>query len=146
MTEYCSESDLISIRPDILDLGILDWSDQITEAGRIIDRAIDVNWYRRLAEDNSVDWRETPFDRDQLSNLDTQVKRAGCYKTLELIFMYLMKHRSNDAFEKERELFAKLFKEEMDEVLSAGLDYDWDDDGLGTDETAVPRVRRQVRV
>jgi len=145
MTEYCSEADLVLIRPEILNLGVQDWSDQIAETGKILDRAVEVNWYRRAAEENALDWRTTTFDRDQLANADSQLKRVACYKTLELAFMYLMKHRANDAFEKEREMFAKLYKEELHEVMIAGLDYDWDDDGLGTDETAVPRVRRQIR-
>jgi len=145
MAEYCSESDLIKIRPKILELGITDWSDQIAEAGVIIDRAIEVKWYRRVAEDNDVNWRTTEFDRDLLKSYATQVKRAACYKSLELIFMYLMKHRADDAFEKERGMFSKLYKEEMQEVLIAGLDYDWDDDDLDSDEISVPRIRRLQR-
>jgi len=146
MAEYCSEDDLILIRPGILDLGVLDWSAQIVEMGKILDRAIEVQWYRNVADDNAVDWRTTLFDRELLSNAEEQLTRVACYKTLELIFMFLMKHRANDAFATERELFAKLYKEELREVMIAGLDYDWDDDGLGTDEISVLRVRRLVRV
>ena len=146
MAEYCDESDLIKIRPSILELGVDSWSDQIVEAGDIIDRAIEANWYRRIAEENSVDWRTTLFDRDQLTNASSQVRRAACYKTLELIFMYLMKHRVDDAFEKQRKLFSELYLNEMRDVLISGLDYDWDDDGLSSDEISVPQVRRLVRV
>lgn len=145
MAEYCSESDLIKIRPKILELGVTDWTEQIAEASDIIDRAIEVKWYRRIAEENNVNWRTTLFDRDMLKSASTQIKRVGCYKALELIFMYLMKHRADDAFEKEREMFSKLYKEEMHEVLLAGLDYDWDDDDLDSDEISVPRVRRLMR-
>ena len=146
MADYCSESDLVKIRPSILDLGVTDWSDVITEAGEIIDRAIEVRWYRRIAEENQVNWRTTRFDRDLLKSADTQLKRLGCYKTLEGAFMYLMKHRADDAFEKERKMFSELYKEELREVLLSGLDYDWDDDELDSDEILVPRVRRLVRV
>jgi len=146
MAEYCSDSDLIKIRPRMLELGVTDWTPQIVEAGNIIDRAIEVKWYRRIAEENDVNWRTTLFDRDLLKSSDTQLTRVACYKSLELIFMYLMKHRADDAFEKEREMFSKLYKEEMREVLLAGLDYDWDDDDLDSDEIAVPRVRRLMRV
>lgn len=145
MAEYCGEGDLIKIRPKMLELGVTDWSEQIAEAGNIIDRAIEVKWYRRIAEENNVNWRTTLFDRDMLKSASSQIKRAACYKTLELVFMYLMKHRANDAFEKEREMFAKLYKEEINEVLLAGLDYDWDDDDLDSDEISVPRVRRLMR-
>jgi len=145
MTDYCSESDLIAIRPSILELGVTDWDAQITEAGNIIDRAIEVRWYRRIAEENRIDWRTTQFDRDLLKSATSQLTRLGCYKTLELCFMYLMKHRADDAFEKERDMFSKLYKEELQEVLLAGLDYDWDDDDLDSDEISVPRVRRLMR-
>lgn len=146
MAEYCGASDLIKIRPKILELGVTDWTEQIVEAGSMIDRSIEVKWYRRIAEENDVNWRTTLFDRDLLKSADTQLTRVACYKTLELIFMYIMKHRANDAFEKEREMFSNLYKEEMREVLFAGLDYDWDDDDLDSDEISVPRVRRLIRV
>ena len=125
MAEYCSDSDLIKIRPRMLELGVTDWTPQIVD---------------------DVNWRTTLFDRALLKSSDTQLTRVACYKSLELIFMYLMKHRADDAFEKEREMFSKLYKEEMREVLLAGLDYDWDDDDLDSDEIAVPRVRRLMRV
>jgi len=146
MANYCEESDLIAIRPKILELGVTDWDTQITEACNIMDRAIEVRWYRRIAEENSVDWRVTRFDRDLLKSSDTQLKRLACYKSLELAFMYLMKHRADDAFEKERKMFSELYKEELQEVLLSGLDYDWDDDDLDDDEILVPRVRRLMRV
>lgn len=146
MTEYCEESDLISIRPSILSLGVDDWSTQIEEAGNILDRAIEVGWYRRIAEENGLDWRTVRFDRDLLKSSDTQLKRVACYKTLELCFMFLMKHMVDDAFEKERKMFSTLYKDELQEVLLAGLDYDWDDDDLDSDEILVPRVRRLIRV
>ena len=145
MADYCSTSDLIKIRPSILELGVTDWSDQIEEANSIIDRAIEVRWYRRVAENNDVDWRATTFDRDKLASSDTQLTRLASYKTLELCFMYLMKHIKDDAFENERSLFSKMYKEELQEVLISGIDYDWDDDDLSSDEIKIPRIRRLMR-
>lgn len=145
--EYCTNSDLVEIRPDILSLGVSDWSTQIVEAGKMIDRALDVQWYRRNAEDYYIDWRSNPFDRDSLSNIEEQLLRTGCYKTLELIYLYLMKHRVDDAFAKERDLFAKLYKDEIAEVMASGIDYDWDTEGdEDADETFITRTRRLKRV
>jgi len=147
MAEYCSEDDLVLIRPDVMDLGIKDWSSQIEEAGLVIDRIVEVEWYRRIAEENDIDWRVTPFDRDLLLNADDQLTRLGCYKTLELIFMYLMKHNLEDVYDKERLLFRGLYAEELEDVMKFGLDYDWDESGaITSDESIVPRVRRLVRV
>ena len=146
-TAYCSEDDLVKIRPDIMDLGVSDWSDQIEEAGSIIDRAIDVGWYRAIAENNYIDWRTTPFDRELLLNLDTQLKRLGSYKTLELAFLFLKKYSSEDAFEEERKVFRTMYQDELNEVLTSGFDYDWDeDDEIDVGENVIPQVRRLVRV
>jgi len=146
-TAYCSEDDLVKIRPDIMDLGVSDWSDQIEEAGSIIDRAIDVGWYRAIAENNYIDWRTTSFDRELLLNLDTQLKRLGSYKTLELAFLFLKKYSSEDAFEEERKVFRTMYQDELNEVLTSGFDYDWDeDDEIDVGENVIPQVRRLVRV
>lgn len=147
MADYCSEDDLVAIRPDILDLGVADWSTHITEAGTIIDRVIDAQWYRGLAVENGIDWRETPFDRDKLLNAATQLKRLACYKTLELAFLYVMKHAIEDAFERERKLFRELYTDELSDVLIYGLDYDWDDDAsIDAGESVIASVRRLTRV
>jgi len=146
-TAYCNEDDLVKIRPDIMDLGVGDWSDHIEEAGSIIDRAIDVGWYRPLAENNNIDWRSATFDRELLLNLSTQLKRLGCYKTLELIFLYLKKYAAEDAFEEERKVFRKMYIDELGSVLDSGFDYDWDEnDEIAAGENIIPQVRRLVRV
>ena len=147
MTDYCSEDDLVKIRPGIMDLGVGDWSDQIEEAGSIIDRIIEVDWYRAIAENNDVDWRTAPFDRELMLNIDTQLKRLGCYKTLELAFLFLKKHSVDDAFENERKVFRQMYVDELKQVLASGIDYDWDEDaGIDVGENIIPQVRRLVRV
>lgn len=148
MAEYCTEDDLQKIRPNIMSLGVDDWSDQIEEAGFIVDRAIDTYWYRRVAEENDIDWRETPFDRELCLNASTELKRLACYKTLEICFLYLMKHmREADAFEREREIFKKMYNEELLVVLDTGVGYDWDeDDEIASGESLIPSVRRLTRV
>ena len=147
MAEYCTEDDLILIRPDVMGLGVDDWSDQIAEAGLMVDRIIEAEWYRPIAEENNIDWRVTPFDRTLLLDADTQLTRLGCYKSLELIFLHVMKHTSEDVYDKERKLFRDMYTEELNDVMKYGLDYDWDESGaITSDESIVPIVRRLVRV
>jgi len=130
-----------------MELGVADWTDQIEEAGSIIDRALDAGWYRDIAKNNDIDWRTDPFDRDLLLNLDIQLKRLGCYKTLELIFLYVKKHAVDDVYEEERKVFAKMYGDELRQVLSSGFDYDWDESGtIVAGENLIPQVRRLVRV
>lgn len=148
MSEYCTEDDLIKIRPNIMGLGVDDWSDQIEEAGNIIDRAIETFWYRRIAEENDINWRETTFDRNLLLSASTQLTRLGSYKTLERCYMFLAKDsKEPDAFERQRELFKKMYDDELSDVLDAGVDYDWDESGaIVAGENIIPQVRRLVRI
>lgn len=147
MAEYCDDDDLLAIRPDVLKLGVDSWDDQIIEAGRVIDRALDSKWYRDAAAEVGVDARKTPFDRAKLRNADTQLKRLGSYKSLELAYLHLMKNQVDDAFNNQMTIFGKLYSKELIEVLAAGLDYDFDaSGGLSYDEKHIPRTRRQMRM
>jgi len=145
---YCDEEDLRKIRPDILSYGQDDWSDQIQEASDTIDRLIVARWYNKVAGDFGIDPYETEFDSDGLINAETQLTRVACYKSLELVYLYLMKDTAEaDAFERQHKIFRDLFKEEIANVLDAGLDYDWDGSGAVTsDERQVPRYRRLSKV
>lgn len=147
MADYCTDADLVKIRPDILSLGVAAWTDQIAEATSIINRAIEARWYRMACSNAGLDHREYPFNADLLLSADTQLTRLGCYKTLELAFLYLMKDSPEpDAFERECKLFAGLYKNELAEVLGAGLDYDWDETGdLAYTEKDIPVMRRLKR-
>jgi hypothetical protein len=147
MADYCADADLVKIRPNILLLGVGAWTDQIAEATSIINRAITSRWYKMACSNAGVDHREVPFDADLLLSAETQLTRLGCYKTLELAFLFLMKDSPEpDAFERESKLFANLYKTELAEVLAAGLDYDWDETGdLAYTEKAIPVMRRLKR-
>jgi len=147
MTEYCTNEDLVKVRPAILDLGVADWATQILKAGVEIDRSVESLWYRRNAEDTSIDWRVTPFDRALLLNAVEQLTTLGVYKSLEHIYLYLMKHSSQDVFKGEMETFRDRYKVELKEVLLFGLDYDWDQDGtVDPAESKVRETRRLSRV
>jgi len=145
VTEYSTDDDLVKIRPNILTLGVSDWEEQHREAFSIINRVLISRWYREVAEDNDVDWRTTEFD-PELVDVD-QLLRLSCYKTLELIYMYLMKDSPEaDGFERQMELFATKYNNELSELLALGINYDWDDDdSFASDEKYQPRQRRLVR-
>lgn len=133
-TVYSNDEDLQRIRPNILQFGVADWTDQHEEAFRQINRALISRWYRQAVADRNIDYRETEFDPD---NVDiSQVLRLSCYKTLELAYLYLMKDAPDpDAFERQMKLFQKLYFNELDEVLAIGINYDWDEDNsIASDE------------
>lgn len=127
---YSEDSDLIDIRPDILDLGVPDWTTKHDQAQAFIDRAIDKKWYRSVALDNNIDYRDVPYDGANLADEGIQLKTLSCYKTLEFIYLYLQKNtEKGDGFGRQRIIFKDLYNEEFDDVVNTGLDYDWDRSG-----------------
>ncbi len=145
---YHGDEDLIEIRPDILSYGITDFDVQMQESEDIINRTLDARWYRNVADDFGLNWRITTFDPELALNGAVQLKRLACYKSLQLIYLHLMKEAIEpDAFERQMDTFKKLYKEELNEVLNAGIDYDFDDDGsIAAGENILPKIRRLVRV
>lgn len=145
---YCTDEDLVKIRPRILDLGVTNWDDQIEEADSIINRVLEVRWYRQACREYNLDYREYPYDADLMLNAEDQLTRLGCYKTLQLIYLYLAKDSPEaDAFERNAASFQKLYTTELADVLAQGIDYDWDSSGgISTTEKRMPSMRRLKRV
>jgi len=148
MADYCTNSDLTDVRPKILSYGVSDWADQIAEATRVINRALETRWYRQACQEYEVDYREIQYDADLLLNATTQLTKLGVYKSLEIIYKYLMKDSpTDDGFKMQAEFFAKEYMQELSEVLAQGLDYDWDESGaLYYTEKRMPQMRRLQRV
>jgi len=146
MAAYSDDDALKMIRPNICSLGQSSWDDHHDEAANIIDAILIGRWYKEVAEENGVDWRTTPFDRDKIDS--NQIKRLACYKTLDLAYLYLMKDSPEpDGFEREHKLFGKLFITELETLLTLGINYDWDgDDVIADEEKYQPQIRRLVRM
>ncbi len=143
---YSVDADLEKIKSNILQLGVASWSDQQTEAEAIIDRTLENRWYKIVADDYNINYRETLFDKTLLLNADAQLTRLSCYKTFELAYLYLQKDTADsDGFERQRKVFAGLYEEELENVLSLGLDYDWDGSGDITYGEKLTRTRRTLQ-
>ena len=103
---YSTDDDLVMIRPNILELGISCWEDQHKEAFKVINRILIGRWYKQMALEYGVDWRETEFDPELVDK--DQLVRLSCYKTLEFAYLYLMKDSPEpDGFEREMTMFQK---------------------------------------
>lgn len=148
MADYCTDDDLAAVRPKILDLGVSGWEEQIAEATAIINRVLEVRWYRQACREYGLDYREYAFNPDLLLSADTQLTRLGVYKSLQLAYLYLAKDAPDaDAFERHAKNFEKLYGTELADVLASGLDYDWDESGgLYYTEKLMPSMRRLKRV
>jgi hypothetical protein len=144
---YCTEQDLLEERPQIMNYGVATWDDKIVRACEILDRDLDVNWYRGAAENLGVDWRQYPFDPTLLFNSST-VQQLAVFKTLELCYRHLAKDAppDQDAFTPQSRNYRKLYSEELKDACAAGLDYDWDGSGgLTYEETGHVAQRRLTR-
>jgi hypothetical protein len=129
---YCALTDLEKIRPNISALGGdgATFADQITEADSFVNRELE-RWYETVAPDHDIDPYSTPFSSDQMPDDGLQVKRAACYKALELIYLYLSNDTPDpDGFMRQSDHFAKKYSDEIRTTLSLGIKYDWDDDGV----------------
>ena len=89
MAYYSVDTDLLNIRPDILEYGIDDWSQFHEEAYNYINTSLEKRWYRDEAVERGIDWETTPFSPDQVDT--SQIKKLACYKVLALAYEYLMK-------------------------------------------------------
>jgi len=147
MADYCDSDDLVALRPNILLLGVASWATEITEATTIINRALEVRWYRQACREYSLDYRQYEFDPALLLSAAAQLTRIGTYKTLQLAYQKLQKDAPEaDAFERQAKNYAKLYGTELSDVLAQGLDYDWDDSGaIGDTEKRMPSMRRIKR-
>ena len=145
VTYYSTDDDLVKIRPNILDLGVSSWEEQHLEAFAIINRALISRWYKVIAAEHGVNWWETEFEPDQIDV--SQLLRLSCYKTLELAYTFLMKDGPDpDGFERNAKTFGKKYNEELKEVLSIGVTYDWDvDSEYDTEEKYETAPRRIYR-
>jgi len=143
---YTTDEDLVAIRPDILSLGgqnFVDWSAKHEEAFKLINRVLIGRWYKEAAADRGFDYRTTPFDPDKLQAAD--VTTLSAYKTLELIYIYLMTNTPKESgFERQATLFRNLYNEELRNVLAIGVSYDWDDSDTFTDAEVYDRVPRRL--
>jgi len=155
MATYCTEDDMVKVRANIMDLGVASWEDQLTEAKAVIDRAIEVRWYRQAVKDygsergptRHIDYREYPFDPDLMLNAGTQLTRLAVYKTLQLAYMFLATDAPEpSAFERQAKTFESMYSTELSDVLAQGIDYDWDGSGaLDYTEKRTPSMRRLSR-
>lgn len=142
---YCIDLDLLTYRPNILSLGVADWQTQRENAYSIINRTLESKWYRQAAVEIGVDYLEVAFDPTLIES--GTLTRLECFKTLELIYMYLKKDsQQSDGFERLEEQFRKRYNEELDLILSIGITYDWDKSGsITSDEKYISSPRRLHR-
>lgn len=145
MATYCTDSELLKYRSNILSLGVSSWQVQREEAFEIINRVVIARWYRKAAPEMGIDPNLTAFD-PELVKANT-LTRLEAFKTLELAYMILKKDGpEKDGFERNEEAFRNRFNEELEMILGSGIDYDWSNSGvIDLEETGIRITRRNIR-
>jgi hypothetical protein len=146
MTTYCTDADLVALRPNILGLGVDSWSDEREKAYSTINRIVEARWYKKAAVELGYDPKLTSFDPSLVE--EDSLKDLEVYKALELAYLHLMKGSSEeDGFERLAKKFRGFYNEELETVLAVGISYDFSGNGVfDADETLIQAPRRLGRV
>lgn len=144
MANYSDDADLLLIRSGLSSYGS-DWTTYHTEAKSVIDRYLEAKWFRPESTERGYDYETAPFDSDNLRA--AQLTNLSAYKTLELIYRFLMKDTPEpDGFKQQMLFFRDEYDRELEALLHLGIDYDWDeDDSFAEDERITPVIRRLRR-
>lgn len=118
---YSTDTDLVSYQPDILDLGIDDFTADHDKAFDDINRELLAKFWVKKNTSNE-------FNTNLLTA--TQFKVASAYLVL---WKYALPKLTNwvdgDRFQSMIEFYKSRYNDEMADILAAGVEYDADDDG-----------------
>jgi len=142
ITVYSVDADLVEVRPNILQLGVDDWTFKHKEAFSAINRVVEVRWYKEAALEYSLDWRDNAFSPDLVE--EGYFKDLSVNKTLELAYLYLMNAGESDPFERQMRIFRDRYNEELKILLATGINYDWDGSGVVVDTERYHHVPRRL--
>jgi len=123
---FSTDSDLVLIVPDILDLGIESFADEHAKAESDIKREIRYKW-----------WPRTNYKGEMQESLltETQWTRANAYLVL---WKYALPQLTNwvdgDRFREMISFYRDLFGQEMESIFKDGVEYDFDEDGTIQDD------------
>ena len=98
----------------------------LSQVDTIMDREIDIRWYRREAEEHSLDWRGTAayrFDRDLLTI--APFAKAASYLAAHLAYTANLTANPDCAVLETAKLYRSMFNDELESVFHEGVEYEW---------------------
>tara|TARA_R110001606_G_scaffold143395_1_gene282693 strand:+ start:51 stop:461 length:411 start_codon:yes stop_codon:yes gene_type:complete len=121
---YSNDSDLVELIPDILSLGITQFTDEHPKAKSDIDRELRIKWWPRKGLSGEMNIAKLT---------SAQFKMASVYLVL---WRYALPQLTNwvdgDRFQNMIDFYKARYGEELEAVLSDGVEYDADGDGTIT--------------
>ena len=123
---FSDDSNLVQLVPDILDFGILSFSDEHPRAQADIEREIRNQWWHR---------KGIAGEMNNSYLTDSQWTRSASYLVL---WKYALPQLTNwvddDRFLQMIDFYKARYGEEIDAVFQDGVEYDADNDGQVTDK------------
>lgn len=118
---YSADTDLVELLPDILDLGITEFTAEHVQAASDIERELLGSWWGK---------KGISGDLDPTKLTASQFKLASCYLVL---WKYALPQLTNwvdgDRFQNMIEFYRARYGEEMAAIMAAGVEYDEDASG-----------------
>ena len=134
---YSSDANLLDFIPDILNLGIDSFLDEHPKAAADIQRELRIKWWPRKGLSGEMDITKLT---------DSQFITASTYLVL---WRYALPQLTNwvdgDRFGNMITFYKARYGEELEDVLSDGIEYDSDGDGTVQDSEKQPVGQRLDR-
>lgn len=119
---YSKDSDLKLILPDILDFGIIAFTDEHAKAEADINRELRINWWTRTGKTGEMDTSLLTV---------TQFTTASAFLVLwKYALPQLTNWVSGDRFMNQIDYYKDRYNEEMERIFADGVEYDFNDDGV----------------
>lgn len=127
---FSTDTDLQTIVPDILDLGVETFADEHAKAQADIEREIRKRWWPRLGKKGEMN-----------ASLLTESQWTRCASYL-VLWKYALPQLTNwvgqgggsDRFREMISFYRDLYGQELESVLADGVEYDYDEDGIIQDD------------
>lgn len=123
---FSTDSDLVNLVPDILQLGITAFTDEHARAEADIKRELRIKWWDKKGIEGELD--------DTLLT-DSQFTRCASYLVL---WKYALPQLTNwvdgDRFQSMIDFYKSRYGEELESILRDGVEYDANDDNVVSNE------------
>jgi hypothetical protein len=123
---FSTDADLVDLVPDILQLGITAFTDEHPKAQADIERELRIKWWPR---------KGIAGEMDDSKLTDSQFTRCASYLVL---WRYALPQLTNwvdgDRFTSMIDFYKSRYGEELQDILSDGVEYDADGDSVIQDD------------
>ena len=130
---FATNEDLVEYYATAMDHGVADWTFELAQAQTDVETLIKSRWFNKEFDSGSARYRiATGFPAYDPARLTaSQWTRATCFRALACYILPKLStfRPEGDSFREQLAFFSSRFEEEFNLQLSAGVEYDLDNDG-----------------